>query len=251
MSTEMAGKSLVGELFRFRGDARTAFLAFLSAIGDAIQGKVMRERLVNSEWSYLKLVPSNSYSFAPTDKRLAPDFTNTRFLLRLLPAGVSALHGDLPARLMVLGPHADNVNWLLDAGKVLGETVPPRVAVDQLVRDMVAPTSGGTNEPAGRQYLLTRIWAAVEGDSSALRSMSLYGDDLMESKLFLHLLSGVNKIVINANRAHLQDTDGKEVLSISSVGRVFLQSFTGADQLRSIDALLSYLDAKYIDWRIG
>ena len=143
---------------------------------------------------------------------------------------------------MVWAMHEQFVVWLLDAGKLLGKTIPPRVNVDSFARHLVTPPP---NFHDSRPYLLGAVWAAIDGEQETLKSMSLYGNDLAEAKLFQRLLGRMN-----VNRIAIRNTDGVEILSISSVGEVSLQAHRGLNHLNAIDALLEFLvDGGYVDWR--
>lgn len=150
-------------------------------------------------------------------------------------------------RYIVVSREAALVEQLLERGGVGGHVDSPRVQVDKAARELVFPTKSTTTLTAGRRYTIGAVYGAVEGYARALRSVSLFGDDLAEAELFQYAL---NQIIVT--RIGLRDpTVDKELLSISSTGAVDFH-FRGVQHLNAIDQLTTFMRTSgYIEWRQG
>lgn len=161
-------------------------------------------------------------------------------------------------RFLILSLDADTVDSIFEIAGIAGQIIAPRIAVDTLVRDLVIPPIleedkiAQINQPnkieinRGRPYLIGAVWAAIEGHGRSIRSCSFFGDDLAEAKMFRDIMDK-----LSVTRVGLRDhkTD-KEILSISSIGDITLQTYRGSEHLNAIDELTLYLKShNYINWR--
>jgi hypothetical protein len=234
----------VGQLFRLGGEV--SFEDVLLKVEKSFHGKTKLVEINDSEWQELWLVPEPNHRSGPRDPQLDRLMFNTPFLVKghrradQKRADVGSVE-----KIVLLALHDEFVEWLLDAGGVIGRTIPPRIHVDRLARDLVAPSTAVTEKIGGRPYLMGAVWAAIEGNGDALRSVVLYGNDLADARLFQQLLKR-----INVHRVGVRHLTGKEILGISGVGQVSLQSHRGLRHLQMIDELLTFLEGSgYIDWR--
>jgi hypothetical protein len=150
-------------------------------------------------------------------------------------------------RIMLVAREAALIEQVLERSLVIGHVDSPRILIDKAVRDLVFPSGDIAPSMAGRKYTIGSIYAAVEGYARALRSISLFGDDLAEAELFRYALKQMS-----VHRAAIRDpaTD-KELMSVSSNGGVDFH-YKGVAHLNAIDALTSFLRANgYIEWRNG
>lgn len=234
----------VGQLFRLASDV--SFEDVLLKVEKAFYGKTKFVEINESEWEELWLIPEAGHKQGPRDPQLDRLMFSTPFLVKG-HRQTDQKRGDRSSseKIVLLALHDEFVEWLLDAGGVIGRTIPPRINVDKLARDLVTPPVAVTEAVGGRPYLMGAVWAAVEGDGDALRSVVLYGNDLADARLFQQLLKR-----INVHRIGVRHLTGKEILGISSVGQVSLQSHRGLAHLKMIDELLTFLEGSgYIDWR--
>lgn len=120
----------------------------------------------------------------------------------------------------------------------------PKIDIGALVRDLVSPPMSAEDGNIGREYLMSRIWAAVDGYGRALRTISFSGDDLAEAQLFASSLK-----VISPFRVVLRDAKTEaEVISIGSNGELSMY-YRGPSHLSELDRLLKFLTRrKYISW---
>lgn len=111
----------------------------------------------------------------------------------------------------------------------------PAVEVGRLVRSSV-------EEPGA--YVLSSVFARIEGHGQNLRSMILYGSDVGSEPLFKGLLPDIQPFRVGLKRV----ATGQEVLSIGSRGEInFL--FKGSETLRKVDKVLAFLArGGYILW---
>jgi hypothetical protein len=140
-----------------------------------------------------------------------------------------------PARFLLVSAPADVGQVLLEQTRKKIQAVPPAIDVPKLVQEMtVSPT----------RYVISALWARVEGFGQTLRTMALYGSDIGSSRLFQSLLPQ-----LVAHRVTLRDlTTRSEILSIGSRGEISF-SYTGARSLKAVDQTLRFLSAKgYLDW---
>ena len=88
-------------------------------------------------------------------------------------------------------------------------------------------------------YCLGVVFAKVDGYGRSLRSVSLYGNDLAQAKLFRDILP---KLV--AYRTHLKEVrSGKEILQVGSKGEIgfFLRDL---NSLHEVDRAIRFLNEK-------
>lgn len=138
-------------------------------------------------------------------------------------------------RFLLLAEHGVLVQELLRAGQLLPRLMAPTVNIPALVRDTV--------ERPGR-YVLSAVYARVEGFGQALRSIIFYGSDLGEADMFRSTISGCV-----AYRATLKDAAGSaDTLSISARGDISFH-YDGAGSLMHVDRALAHLSGRqYIQW---
>ncbi|WP_143098484.1 hypothetical protein [Variovorax sp. OK605] len=112
----------------------------------------------------------------------------------------------------------------------------PRVAIASFVKDLVAPVNEPERERPGRTYRVSSIFASIDGYGRSLKTVALWGDDLLNAALFNTILSQVSPYRVTV-RELLRDTD---IVSAGSGGEVnFL--YRGAAQLRKVDSFFRYL----------
>jgi hypothetical protein len=113
----------------------------------------------------------------------------------------------------------------------------PRINVSSLVKDL-------TSTP--ESYLLSAVYAKVEAFGASLRSLSFFGADLADARLFRETLN-----TCNPYRACLRDIRKKEdVLTIGSRGEVQFH-YRGDSSLVDVDKALAFMTAKnYLDWGV-
>lgn len=120
----------------------------------------------------------------------------------------------------------------------------PKIDIEQLVRDLVTPPQRGDNEDTGREYLMARVWASVDGYGRALRSMSFSGDDLAEAQLFSSTLKSVSpfRVILRGIKTN------QEIVNIGSNGELSIL-YRGSRHLDELDKLLKFLTrGGYITW---
>jgi hypothetical protein len=150
-------------------------------------------------------------------------------------------------RIILVAREAALIDQIFEISSVSGHVDSPRILIDKAVRDLVFPAGGTSVSAVGRKYTIGSIYAAVEGYARALRSISLFGDDLAEAELFRYALKQMS-----VHRAGIRDpaTD-KELMSVSSNGGVDFH-YKGVSHLNAIDALTSFMRVNgYIEWRNG
>lgn len=161
-------------------------------------------------------------------------------LLKELPSLSDLFHYSFLLRthkehIVLLGQENSIVELLIDRYHLRPRLYCPSVAVESLVKSLV--------ENPG-PYVLSAVYARVEGYGQALRSVVLYGADLGSARLFRDMLKDLQPYRVGLRR----HATGQEILSIGSRGEMnFI--FNGVGSLEQIDRTLGFLATEsFIDW---
>jgi hypothetical protein len=112
----------------------------------------------------------------------------------------------------------------------------PRLSIATFVKDLVAPINEPNTERPGRAYRVSSIFASVDGYGRSLKTVALWGDDLINAALFTNLLTQLAPYRVTV-RELLRDTD---IVSVGTGGEVnFL--YRGLPHLRKVDSFFRYL----------
>jgi hypothetical protein len=141
-------------------------------------------------------------------------------------------------RFLLVSSHAGLDEQLILRSKGRIAAVRPTIDIPKLVNEL-------THTPG--RYVISALWARVEGFGQTLRSMSLFGTDLAASSLFTEILP-----LLVAHRVQLRDVSTRtDALSIASRGEVGFQ-YSGLRSLRAVDQTLSFLSSHHhIEWSIS
>jgi len=204
-----------GSLLSFRGGA-SEFLTSLQRVG------VQSRALTVGKWSELAFTTTEPLM----PENVITDSYSYTFLAR------ESEEDD--ARLILVGPHGDMVERLLERASMQNDARRPRVDVAGLVRRLVA-------EPD--RYRLSAVFARADGFGQALRSVAFYGSDVAGASLFTDALAAVE-----AYRVQLREQrTGIEVLSVGSRGELSF-IFSGNNRaLSKVDKALGFLK-RWISW---
>lgn len=149
-------------------------------------------------------------------------------------------------RFMLLSQDQAHVIAFLDICGIENRLEKPRIAVTNFVTDLVAPVNDEREKSPGRQYRVSAVFAAIDGYGRSLKTMALWGSDLLNAELFTLLLKQVSPYRVTV-RDLLQDSD---IVSIDSNGEVNF-FFRGPTQLRKVDTFFRYLKKRgYIRWAL-
>lgn len=110
----------------------------------------------------------------------------------------------------------------------------PTVAVPELVQALIEHPD---------RYALGGVFAKVAGYARSIQSVSIYGSDLADAKLFIELLPKLRPY-----RVQLRDThSGQVVIAIGNKGELSF-TYRGLQSLRAIDSALAFASNKYVRW---
>jgi hypothetical protein len=187
---------------------------------EQIPGLAIQEMEVRG-WYSLKLTVSTSLiSNEPWAKQYEYYFLLRRSGRRFL---LASAHADLDEhRLIARG-----------VGKI--GAIKPTIDIPRMV--------GELTQVPGR-YVMSAVWARVEGFGQTLRAIALYGTDLAASTLFTGILPQ-----LVPHRVQLRDVATRaEILSVASRGEVGF-SYSSSRSLRGVDSALSFLSHRgYLEW---
>jgi len=117
------------------------------------------------------------------------------------------LHRQSGGRFLLVSSHTGLDEKLIAATGGRVSATRPTVDIPKLVKEL-------TSTPG--RFVMSALWARVEGFGQALRAMSLYGNDLATSALFVGLLPQ-----LVPHRLQLRDVATRvEIVSIASRGEV-------------------------------
>lgn len=136
-------------------------------------------------------------------------------------------------RILVLSEALSVVDAILRQESVYGKSPKLRrmsIAVDPLVK-FIARSAG--------RYLLSRVDALVPAYGQALRSISFYGDDIGEAKIFRDSLD-----LLQCYGCGLREVSGKtEILRLVNKGIVSFQ-FSGVRRIAEVEKALSFVSGQ-------
>jgi hypothetical protein len=134
------------------------------------------------------------------------------------------------SRLLLLSETTSIVETILDAEGIYGRGVPLRrigIAVDALVK-------GIAREPG--EYLLSRVDAKVPGYGTSLRSITLYGEDLGEARLFREQLPHLQCYACGLRYAR----GGTEICRLVNRGGISFR-YSGESSLRAVEQAIGFV----------
>lgn len=136
---------------------------------------------------------------------------------------------------LLLSSHSILVEHFFAVSELKARLFSPAVDVSNLVRSLADAPS---------QYAMSAVLARVEGYGQALRSISLYGSDVGDAKLFRDMLPGLQPYRVTLRKIE----SGQEALSVGSRGEIGFR-FAGRRSLVEVDAALRFLAAgNHIQW---
>jgi hypothetical protein len=149
-------------------------------------------------------------------------------------------------RFMLLSQDQAHVQSFLSICGIENRLERPRISISNFVNDLIAPVNDSHDAKSGRQYRISTIFAAVDGYGRSLKTMALWGDDLINAELFISLIKKINPYRITV-RELLRDVD---IASLGSNGEVNFY-FRGQSQLQKIDNFFRFLKKRgYIHWTV-
>lgn len=114
----------------------------------------------------------------------------------------------------------------------------PRVDVNNLVKYL--------SEPKQNFYAIGHIFANVKGEGESLRTMALYGDDLVEARMFKDLIPRIKAFSIELKDVK-KAKKGNSILSVGAYGK--LSFVYRKEGLREVIETISFLTKlNFIDW---
>jgi hypothetical protein len=120
----------------------------------------------------------------------------------------------------------------------------PRVLISAFVKDLIAPVNDARLAVAGRQYRISNVFAAIDSYGRSLKTIALWGDDLLNAELAITLLNQISPYRVTV-RDLIRDSD---IASVGSNGEVNF-FFRGVSHLRKIDSFFRFLKRQgYIRW---
>jgi hypothetical protein len=137
--------------------------------------------------------------------------------------------------ILLLGGHFSLIEILLDKCGLKDYAFCPAIEVPLLVKSL-------TESPSS--YVMSAVYARVQGFGQSLRSVALYGSDVGEARLFRDILDGLQPYRVALRKVE----SGEEILSVGSRGEVSFH-YNGRKSLTEVDGALGFLArSKYIDW---
>ncbi|MGZ8174270.1 MULTISPECIES: hypothetical protein [Methylobacter] len=97
-----------------------------------------------------------------------------------------------------------------------------------------------------KDYALSRVYARIDGYGQSFRSISMYGSDLADAKLFRDIAPRVApyRVTLRSQIHH------EDVLTVSSRGEVGFM-YRGSNSLRQVDDALRFLaQNKFMNWNL-
>ena len=108
---------------------------------------------------------------------------------------------------------------VIDRARLSNLVEEPQIDINKLVRHNVWPPNIEA-EPQGRKFILNAVWAAISGEGKGLRTVSFFGDNLAEGKIFKDNLEFAGPEVL-PYRVSLREISAKhELASIGSKGEL-------------------------------
>jgi hypothetical protein len=139
-------------------------------------------------------------------------------------------------RFMLLTDDHIHVNSFFEVCGIESRVERPRISIAHFVRDLVSPVNEPDAERPGRPYRVSSVFASVDGYGRSLKTIALWGDDLINAALFTSVLPQVTPYRVTV-RELLRDSD---IASAGSGGEInFL--FRGPAQLKKVDSFFRYL----------
>lgn len=137
--------------------------------------------------------------------------------------------------LLLLGEHLSLVETFIAKFGLREYSFCPAVEIQRLVKSLVECPSS---------YVMSAVYARVQGFGQSLRSISLYGSDVGDARLFRDIIEGLQPYRVTLRKVET----GEEVISIGSRGETSFH-YNGPKCLREVDRALQFLaKEKYIDW---
>ena len=141
-------------------------------------------------------------------------------------------------RHILVAGHADLVPHLLKTAMLHDRVSVQEIDIPGLVRDL-------TLHPGA--YVMSAVFARVEGYGLSFRTVLLYGSDLAEAKLFHEFLN-----VLVPYRVTLRDaTTEADVLSAGIRGEVGFPYSDTSSLARADEALRFLADRKFVPWEVS
>lgn len=137
---------------------------------------------------------------------------------------------------ILVGPSTPLVDHFMSAMRLNRLVFSPPVKVEQIVNDFTdAPNS---------VYVLSNIFARVDGDGNSLRTIGLWGADLADAGVFRQIRQAILPF-----RVEIRDLlQGHPVISLGSRGEVNF-AYSGADSLKAVLKVIKFFtDRAMIEW---
>ena len=138
-------------------------------------------------------------------------------------------------RFLLLSTSSELVDSLLKHTGQAHRMISPAIDVPRLVKELA-------EKP--QVYVMSAVWARVDGYGQALRTLALYGSDLAEAKLFRTMLSEIipYRVTLRNVRTH------HDALTIGSRGEVAF-NYRGSTSLHEVDQTFRFLSTSgYLQW---
>ena len=140
-------------------------------------------------------------------------------------------------RFLLVSEHTELVVILLKRLGMNAQVRPPEIKVKELVNHLATKPS---------LYVMSAVYAHIEGYGQALKSIAFYGSDVGETVLFRQLLPQ-----LTPHRVSLRDVSRRaEILSIGARGEISFTYATGSS-LIDVDHGMRFLSEKgYLNWEM-